>query len=148
MSCVPNKDIDDARDEDIPNFMKLRRKWCQKEASYVLGKRGVRFERWKKKFLWFAFDAVAIMIWARCYRKHVAIVFNYYFWCTHKNDDVSKCDVVLVYRGDRCFQPTRVMTTDEYSLHQDGIARVQAYMDELSLKENVQNMQKKRAKDY
>ena len=40
------------------------------------------------------------------------------------------------------------MTNDEYSSHQAGIARVQANMDELSLKENVQNMHKKHAKEY
>ena len=147
MSCVPYKDIDDARDE-IPAFMQLCRKWCQKEVSYVLGRKGVQYEKWKKKFLWIAFDAVAIMIWVRYYRKHVAIVFNYYFWCTHKNDDVSKCDVVLAYRGDTCFQPTLVMTTEEYTVHQTTIARVQAFMDELSLKENVQNMHKKQVKNY
>ena len=97
MTYVSDKDIDDARNEDIPNFLQFHRKWCQKEASYVLGKRGLCFKKWKKQFLWLAFDAVAIMIWARCYRKHVAIVFNYKCWTTHKTDDSSKCDVILAF---------------------------------------------------
>ena len=148
MTYVSDKDIDDAREENIPNFLQFHRKWCQKEASFVLGKRGLRFEKWKKQFLWLAFDAVAIMIWARCYRKHVAIVFNYKCWTTHKTDDSSKCDVFLAFRGENCFEPTRVMTTEEYTSHQDAIARVQAHMDELALWENMQKLHKRRAKDY
>ena len=88
------------------------------------------------------------MIWARCYRKHVAIVFNYKCWTTHKTDDSSKCDVFLAFQGENCFEPTRVMTTEEYTSHQDAIARVQAHMDELALWENMQKLHKRRAKDY
>ena len=40
------------------------------------------------------------------------------------------------------------MTTEEYAQAEQGIARVQAYFDELSLKENVQNMHRKKAKEY
>ena len=40
------------------------------------------------------------------------------------------------------------MTTEEFAKAQDGVGRVQAYLDELSLKENVQKMHKKQAKDY
>ena len=148
MNSVPNKTIEDAREDDLPEFMSACKKWCKKEASYVLGKIGKRFEKWKKDFLSFAFDPVAIVIWARCYRKHVAIFCNYYVWCTHKQDDVSKCDIFLVYRGDNCFQQTRPMTTEEFAKAQDGVGRVQAYLDELSLKENIQKMHKKQAKEY
>ena len=41
MTYVSDKDIDDAREEDIPNFLQFHRKWCQKQASYVLRKRGI-----------------------------------------------------------------------------------------------------------
>ena len=51
MTYVSDKDIDDAREEDISNFLQFRRKWCQKEPSFVLRKRGLRFEKWKKQFL-------------------------------------------------------------------------------------------------
>ena len=40
------------------------------------------------------------------------------------------------------------MTTEEFGKAQDGVGRVQAYLDELSLKENVQKMHKKQTKDY
>ena len=63
----------------------------------------------------------------------MAIVFNYKCWTTHKMEDSSKCDVYLAFRGENCFEPTRVMTTEEYTSHQDAIARVQAHMDELAL---------------
>ena len=148
MAAIPDKTIDDARYEDMPVFISSKKNWCMKAASFVLERKGKRFERWRKKFLDFAFDPVAIMIWARCYRRHVAFFFNYYFWCTHKKDDVSKCDVVLAFRGGTSFEATRIMTTEEASQAEQGIARVQAYYDELSLKENVQNMHRKRAKEY
>ena len=37
---------------------------------------------------------------------------------------------------------------EEYTSHQDAIARVQAYMDELDLRENMQKLHKRRVKDY
>ena len=73
---------------------------------------------------------------------------NYYFWCTQKQDDVSKCDIVLAFRGGTCFEVTRIMTTEEYAQAEQGIAHVQAYFNELSLKENIQNMHRKKAKEY
>ena len=82
MSSVPNKTVDDACDVDIPEFMSSHKAWCKKAASYVLYRKGKRYERWKKEFLKFAFDPVAVMIWARCYRKHVAFFMNYHSWCT------------------------------------------------------------------
>ena len=54
----------------------------------------------------------------------------------------------LAFHGGNCFQPTRLMSSDEFAKSQDTVGRVQAYLDELSLKENVQNMHKKQAKDY
>ena len=148
MNSVTNHTVDEARYEDIPNFIDSHKQWCKKAASYVLYRKGKRYERWKKQFLEFAFDPVAIMIWARCYKRHVAFFMNYYFWCTQKQDDVSKCDIVLAFQGGTCFEVTRIMTTEEYTQAEQGIARVQAYFDEISLKENVQNMHCKKAKEY
>ena len=137
---------------DMKIFLKIFidscKEWCKKAASYVLYRKGKHYERWKKQFLEFAFDPVAIMIWARCYRRHVAFFMNYYFWCTQKQDDISKCDIVLAFRGGTCFEAMRIMTTEEYAQAEQGVAHVQAYFDELSLKENVQNMHHKKAKEY
>ena len=129
MNSVQDKTVEDARYEDLPVFLGSRSK---KAASYVLERKGKRYERWKKEFLEFAFDPLAIMIWARCYRRHVAFFMNYHFWCTQKQDDVSKCDIILAFRGGSCFQATRVMTTEEYSKAEQEIACVQAYFDEIS----------------
>ena len=148
MSSVPNKTVDDACDVDIPEFMSSHKAWCKKAASYVLYRKGKRYEQWKKEFLEFAFDPVAVMIWARCYRKHVAFFMNYHSWCTHKQDDVTKCDIVLVYHGGNCFQDSQIMTTQEFAKVEQSVARVQAHFDELALQENVQNMHQKKAKEY
>ena len=122
MNAVPNKTIDDARYVDMPEFMESRKKLCKKAASYVLERKGKRYERWKKQFIEFAFDPVAILIWARCYKRHVAFFMNYYFWCTHKQDDVLKCDIILAFRGGTSFEATRGMTAEEYSKAEQGIA--------------------------
>ena len=122
MNAVPNKTIDDARYVDMPEFMENRKKWCKKAASYVLERKGKRYERWKKQFIEFAFNPVAILIWARCYKRHVAFFMNYYFWCTHKQDDVSKCDIILAFHGGTSFVATRGMTAEEYSKAEQGIA--------------------------
>ena len=148
MNSIQDKSVEDARYEDMPEFLGSRKQWCKKAASYVLERKGKRYECWKKEFLHFAFDPLAIMIWARCYRRHVAFFMNYHFWCTQKQDNVTKCDIVLAFRGGACFQATRIMTTEEYSKAEQGIAHVQAYFDEISSRENVQNMHRKRAKEY
>ena len=148
MSSVPNKTVDDAHNVDIPEFISSHKAWCKKAASYVLYHKGKRYEWWKKEFLEFAFDPVAVMIWARCYRKHVSFFMNYHSWCTHKQDDVTKCDIVLVYHGGNCFQDSRIMTTQEFAKVEQSVAHVQAHFDELALQENVQNMHRKKAKEY
>ena len=62
MSYVKDKDIDDAKDEDLPNFMQLWRKWCQKEGSYVLGKKGLQFKKMEGKNA-FGLHLMLLLLW-------------------------------------------------------------------------------------
>ena len=74
-----------------------------------------------------------ITIWARCYRKHVCIFVNSEFYTTKQNDDITKCGIHLVYRGDKVFEQTKLMTAAEYVAASSAIAQVQAKYDQLSL---------------
>ena len=65
-----------------------------------------------------------------------------------KQDDVTKCDIVLVYHGGNGFQDYLIMTTQEFAKVEQSVAHVQAHFDELALQENVQNMHRKKAKEY
>ena len=55
------------------------------------------------------------------------------FFTTHRNDDITKCGIHLVYRGDKVFEQTRLMTSAEYVAASSAIAQVQANYDQLSL---------------
>ena len=72
-----------------------------------------------------AMGPVAITIWALCYRKHVGICVNTSFGTTHKDNDLEKCDILLVYREYNIYEDTRVMTHEEYPCFKDAIASTQ-----------------------
>ena len=86
--------------------------------------------------MYLALEPVGLTIWAHCYRKHVGLIYNSHFWCTEKNNNLDKCDIILVYRGHRIFEPTRVMRTHEMPLYNEALARAQAIIDERELEAN------------
>ena len=63
----------------------------------------------------------------------MCIFVNSEFYTTHRNDDITKCGIHLVYRGDKVFEQTRLMTAAEYVAASSAIAQVQAKYDQLSL---------------
>ena len=63
----------------------------------------------------------------------MCIFVNSEFFTTHWNDDITKCGIHLVYRGDKVFEQTRLMTSAEYVAASSAIAQVQAKYDQLSL---------------
>ena len=134
-----SKDYEDGWDE-MEKFTLDHKDWCRKAASYVVAKKGWKYETFIKRFFSCALEPVGIHIWARCFKRHVAVLVNTYFWTTHKDNDLDKCDVFLVYRGYNMFEDTRIMKHDEYQLYSDAIARTQAIMDERDLQQNVTEM--------
>ena len=136
MSHISNtKDHEDAW-EDLVEFTESRPKWCEKVASYVMKHRNWNYEKFIKQFMYLALESVGITVWARCYRKHVGFFYNSRFWCTEKNNNLDKCDIFLVFRGHRIFEGTRLMSTTEYPMYQDTLARAQAIIDERELETN------------
>ena len=65
--------------------------------------------------------------------ENMCIFVNSEFVTTHRNDDITKCGIHLVYRGDKVFEEARVMTSAEYVATSSAIAQVQAKYDQLSL---------------
>ena len=140
-----NKTYEDAW-EELEQFVANHQDWCRKLASYVGKKKNWKYEKFIKQFMYLALEPVGITIWARCYRKHVALCVNSTFWTTNLDKDIDKCDIVLVYRGYNMFEDTRVMLHEEYSFYSEAIARTQALVDEQSLKKNVTDMRKRSGK--
>ena len=110
-------------------------------------KRSWKYESFIKQFMYLALEPVRITIWARCYRKHVGFFFNSHFWCTEKTNNLDRCDILLVYRGNRIFETTRIMTTSEIPLYNEALARAQARIDERDLEKNCRMLRSRQAKN-
>ena len=149
MAYIRGKDVDDG-ETDLVNFVKdpENKDWCEKLTSFLCKRFDKTHARFMCNFPFAALDVCGITIWARCYRRQVAIVFNTSFWCTSRDQDIHKCDIILVYRGSNSFEDTRVMTMEEFNTLTDNVGRIQALMDEKELSKNVSDMVRKRAKDY
>ena len=134
--------------EDLPNFVEENPEWCEKVTSFMCKRYGRKYSTFADDFPVFALDACGITIWARHYRHQVGIVFNTLFWCTIKEQDLDKCDVILVYRGSNCFEDTWPITMDEFNSMSDNLGRIQAIIGEKDLAKNVSAMHRKRSKEY
>ena len=122
-------------DEDLPQFIETHGAWMEKISRFFLKYKKRKYKHYIQEWLFEAYplDELGITIWARCYRKHVCIFVNSEFFTTHWNDDITKCGIHLVYRGDKVFEQTRLMTSAEYVAASSAIAQVQAKYDQLSL---------------
>ena len=67
---------------------------------------------------------------------------------TLKEQNLDKCDVILVYRGSKHFEDTWPITMDEFNSMCDNLGRIQAIIDEKDLTKNVSAMHRKRSKEY
>ena len=53
-------------------------------------------------------------MFARMMHKHILVFFNDVFWCTRRDNDFSKCDAILVYRGKCSYLNTVPLSDKEY----------------------------------
>ena len=126
----------------LPSFLQENRGWCKEMCSFVLKRKNQKFKDFTNEYPEYAFNTSSISIWARCYSRHVAVFFNFNYWCTRKDKDLKKCDIFLIYRGGNCFEDSRPMNTKEFVENTAKLARVQALVDERDLLRSQQNMQK------
>ena len=61
------------------------------------------------------------MILARFFHGHIAIFVNDKWWSTRRDGNLSKINLFLVYRGQKMFDNSRLMTTAEYDLVRDDV---------------------------
>ena len=63
------------------------------------------------------------MIMARFFHGHIAIFVNDKWWSTRRHGNLSKINLFLVYRGQKIFDNSRLMSTAEYDLVYDDVRR-------------------------
>ena len=149
MGYIKGKDVDDVI-VDLVNFTKQKEnhEWFGKLTSFLCKRFDKTHAKLMCNFPVAALDVYGITIWARCYRRQVGIIFNTGFWYTSHEQDIHKCDIILIYRGSNRFEDTRAMTLEEFNTMLENIGHIQAVMDEKDLAKNVSNMVRKRAKEY
>ena len=100
--------------------------WIKKVTeSHFEKKRNKTLEMFLDEWLYPAFpiDEVGIMLLARFFHGHIAIFVNEKWWSTRADKDLTKVNVFLVYRGNKVFDDTRMMTTEEYSLVKNDVRK-------------------------
>ena len=149
MGYITAKDVDDAI-VDLINFTKQKEnhEWLKKLTSFLCK----CFDKTHAKLMWnfplAALNVCGIIIWARCYCHQVGIIFNTGFWCTSREQDIHKCNIILIYRGSNRFEDTCAMTLEEFNTMSENVGRIQAVMDEKDPAKNVSNMVRKCTKEY
>ena len=61
------------------------------------------------------------MIMARFFHGHIAIFVNDKWWSTRRDGNLLKINLFLVYRGQKIFDNSRLMSTAEYDLVHDDV---------------------------
>ena len=52
-------------------------------------------------------DEIALVLIARMYKVHIAFLMSEKYLTTHRNHDISKCKIVLAFRGQLTFNDTK-----------------------------------------
>ena len=149
MGYITSKDMDETI-VDLVNFTKQKKnhEWLGKLTSFLCKRFDRTHAKLMRNFPVAALDVCGITIWARCYCCQVGIIFNTGFCCTSHEQDIHKCDIILIYRGSNRFEDTCAMTLEEFNTMSENIGHIQAVMDEKDLAKNVSNMVRKHAKEY
>ena len=95
----------------------------------------------------FALTLPGIVIWARCYHRHVAFIYNYGYWTTHYKHDLSQCHVFLLYRGNNIFDDTRMISSTEYKMRNKEITRTCRKIDRFMNRRRLQLRKEREAEE-
>ena len=130
-----------AREEWLPKFEKTHREWIHKVTLTYLKKTGGSLDSFLKYWLIPAFpiNEIGIMLLARFFHGHIAIFVNEKWWSTQKDGNLSMVNLFLVYRGQKVFDNSRLMTTAEYDLVRDDVRRYK-----LKIEQQIKAEQKKK----
>ena len=129
--------INEVKFDILHNFVDDYEDWCQQVLAFILSRKKMSWNWFKKTWLADAFplDEIGIMFFARCFKCYICILFNTHFWTTHKDNNLRQCSIFLAYRGNMVYEDTVPMTEDEYKVSAEAIRCIQAKFDERTLVE-------------
>ena len=140
--------INDIKFDTLHQFVEDHEEWCEEVSRFVLGRKNMSWKRFKKTWLADAYplDEIGVTFFARCFKRHICILFNTHFWTTHKDNDPKQCSIFLAYQGNMVYEDTVPMTKDEYKASAEAIGRIQAKFDEKKLREEGEHQPLRRSK--
>ena len=82
--------------------------WIAAVGDSFLKHKGIRFDEYLDNLQNVAIplDQLGILIYARMYHKHIAIVLSGNVWTTHKDNSLDHCELFLAYCGGVNFSDT------------------------------------------
>ena len=103
----------------------MHRDWIYKVTLTHFRKTGRNLDSYLKFWLVPAFpiNEVGIMLLACFFHGHVAIFVNEKWWSMHADGNLSHVNLFLVYRGQKIFDNSWLMTTEEYNLVCDDVRK-------------------------
>ena len=82
--------------------------WIAKVGDEMLCKKGIKVEDYCNDLveLNFPLDTLGILIIARMYHRHIAIILKECIWTTHASNDTDCCLIFLIFSGGVHFHDT------------------------------------------
>ena len=133
----------------LPNFVQTHEEWCKDVTSTYRARKKKDWKTLKEELFYepFALTLPGIVIWARCYHRHVAFIYNYGYWTTHYKHDLSQCHVFLLYHGNNVFDDTRMISSTEYKMRNKEITRTCRKIDRFMNRRRLQLRKEREAEE-
>ena len=101
----------------FPKFIKDKRSWIESVSENLLSIKKRSVEDFLSDFLRpdMPLDEIGILMFSRMMHKHCAVFFNEVWWTTRRDNDLTKCDCYLIYRGKCQYTETIPLTKEEWN---------------------------------
>ena len=98
-----------------------KRDWIDKVSAPLLGFKKWSINDYLAEFLNpnMPLDEIGILLFSRMMHKHVVVFFNDLYWTTRSDNDITKCDCYLSYRGKCKYVNTVQLTKEEWNTGKD-----------------------------
>ena len=75
--------------------------WIAKVGGDLLHKKGIKVEDYCNNLveLKFPLDTLGLLVIARMFHNHIAIILKESIWTTQGNNDIDHCSIFLIYSG-------------------------------------------------
>ena len=109
-------DVYEARMRLFPKFVAEKCSWVEAVSSHLLGIKKRELDDFLSDFLRpdMPLDEIGILMFSRMMHKHCVVFFNDLWWTTRRDNDVSKVDCWLIYRGKCQYTDTIPLTNEEF----------------------------------